>query len=110
MKFGEIIVAHNFSRGTNLMRFLRAGCRLFTSWPMDPTDKRGFVLSSIAHYAYLAFQVLGLLAVINGIRCCFGTLEELVKSFVDASFLVETSFNLIYYRLKAAEFQVNIYS
>ncbi|CAK9818714.1 hypothetical protein ANTQUA_LOCUS9913 [Anthophora quadrimaculata] len=90
-----------------LVRFLRTGCQFFTKWPVDPNaTKWRRALSRILYWIHFANELYGVLAIINGLHCCFMTGGEFAKSFVEAIFMLEILFNLIYYRCREIEFQM----
>ncbi|XP_017799433.1 PREDICTED: uncharacterized protein LOC108580234 [Habropoda laboriosa] len=76
-------------------------------WPLDPNaPKWRHALSKIIYCLHFVYELYGILAIINGLHCCFTTLGEFVKSFVEGIFMLEMLFNLIYYRLREMEFQM----
>ncbi|CAK9827677.1 hypothetical protein ANTRET_LOCUS5348 [Anthophora retusa] len=94
-------------RRIKLVKFLRTGCQFFTKWPMDPNaTKWRQVFSRILYWIHFSNELYGVLGIINGLRCCFMTWGEFAKSFVEGIFMLEVLFNLIYYRWREIEFQM----
>ena len=93
----------------NLISFLRTCCEFSGNWPLNSnvTGRRWF-LSKVIYWTHFSNEFYGMLAILNGLHCCFTSLSEFVKSFVELVFMLETLFNLIYCRCTASQFQVTI--